>query len=144
MNLVGPFPASAVIERLRALPALRLVDGAAGLKSALEQPPRAQPAAYVLVEETGKPTGDYADTYAQPIDVMVKVVLWLQHASGGPQAVAEMERIERDVRSSLRTWSVPTPFEPLWVSHSGADQIIGSQLTRQVIFRTAYRDQELP
>ena len=37
MNLVGPFPASAVIERLRALPALRLVDGAAGLKSALEQ-----------------------------------------------------------------------------------------------------------
>lgn len=53
MSLTGPFPASAVIERLATLPELRIVEGAAGLQSAIDSPPCAVPAAYVLVEETG-------------------------------------------------------------------------------------------
>jgi len=146
MSLAGPFPASAVIERLASLDALRLVDGAAGLQAALESPPRAVPAAYVLVEESGREPGDYTGRYAQPMTVTVKVVLWTRHASAGAgaKAVADMESIERAVRTQLRDWSPGAPFEPLWVSNSGADQFFGGQLTRQVIFRTHYRDQEQP
>lgn len=144
--LTGPFPASAVIQRLDALDALSLVDGAAGLAVAQAAPPRAVPAAYVLVEETGRAPGDYSGAYAQPIDVLVRVVLWVRHASAGTgaKAVAEMEALERAVRTALRDWSPGYPFEPLWVGNSGGDQFFGDQLTRQVLFRTAYRDQEQP
>lgn len=146
MSLAGPFPASAVIGRLAELAELRLVDGAAGLQAAVESHPRAVPAAYVLVEESGSKSGDYAEHYAQPMTATVKVVLWTRHAAGGTgaQAAAAMEGIERAVRSQLRDWSPGHPFEPLWVSNSGADQYFGGQLTRQVIFRTQYRDQEQP
>lgn len=146
MSFVGPFPASQVIERLASLPELRLVEGAAGLRAALESPPRAVPAAYVLVEETGQPKGDYTDRYAQPMTATVQVVLWTRHAGAatGSKAAAAMEDIERVVRTALRDWTPGYPFEPLWVSNSGADQFFGGQLTRQVIFRTQYRDQEQP
>lgn len=146
MSLVGPFPASAVIERLEQLSELRLVGGAASLQAALESPPRAVPAAYVLTEEVGQQPADYTDAYAQPMTVTVKVVLWHRHASAGAggKAAEAMEVIERAVRSQLRDWAPTGPFEPLYVSHSGADQFFGGQLTRQVIFRTHYRDQEQP
>ncbi len=144
MSLVGPFPASAVIARLTELTELRLVDGAAGLQAALDAQPRAMPAAFVLVEESGRASGDYAEHYAQPMDAVVKVVLFVRHAAGGAKAVVEMEDVERAVRTKLRDWSPGYPFEPLWIANSGADQFFAGQLTRQVIFRTQYRDQEEP
>lgn len=144
MSFVGPFPASVVIERLAQRPELRLVDGAAGLQAALESPPRAVPAAFVLTEESGRELADYTDSYAQPMTVTVRVVLWVRHAAAGTGAKAskEMEALERAVRTALRDWSPPRPFEPLYVANSGGDQSFGGQLTRQVIFRTHYRDQE--
>lgn len=146
MSLVGPFPISLIIERLASLPELRLVAGAAGLKAALESPPRAMPAAYVLSEESGREPGDYTGTAAQPMTVVIQVVLWLRHVGDaeGARASAERETVERAVRSHLRAWSPPSPFEPLWVSNSGSDQYLAGQLTRQVLFRTHYRDQEMP
>lgn len=78
----GPFPASAVIERLATLPELRIVEGAAGLQSAIDSPPRAVPTAYVLVEETGQPVGDYTSDYAQPMTVTINLVLWARHVNG--------------------------------------------------------------
>ena len=144
MSLVGPFPTSKVIERLSGVSELRLVDGAAGLVAAVESPPRAVPAAYVLVEEQGREPGDYTGRYAQPMTATVKVVLWVRHAAAGAggKAAAAMEEVERAVRSALRNWTPGHPFEPLWVANSGGDQPYGGQLTRQVIFRTHYRDQE--
>lgn len=144
MSLVGPFPASAVIARLQELPELRLVEGAAGLQSALESAPRALPAAFVLVEETGSAPGDYTAQFAQPITATVRVVLYARHAGGAAKAAAEMEAIERAVRTKLRDWSPAYPFEPLWVTNSGGDQFFGAQITRQVNFKTQYRDQEQP
>lgn len=100
----------------------------------------------MLVKEIGQPSGDYTGHYAQPMTVMVTVVLWMRHAAAGTgaKASAAMEGIERAVRTALRDWSPGHPFEPLWVSDSGGDQFFGGQLTRQVIFRTQYRDQEQP
>ena len=145
MSLIGPFPVSAVIERLADVAELKLVGGAAGLQAALAAPPRAMPAAYVLSEEAGQEPGDYTGAYAQPMTATVKVVLWVRHAGDatGAKASAAMEGVERAVRTALRDWSPATPFEPLWVSHSGHDQFFGDQLTRQVLFRTHYRDQEM-
>lgn len=135
-----------MIERLAGVSELRLVDGAAGLQSALESPPRAVPAAFVLVAESGREPADYTGGYAQPMTATVTVVLWVRHAAAGTGAKAarEMEVIERAVRTALRDWSPPHPFEPLHVANSGGDQSFGGQLTRQVIFRANYRDQEQP
>ena len=36
--------------------------------------PRAVPTAYVLVEETGQPVGDYTSDYAQPMTVTINLV----------------------------------------------------------------------
>lgn len=144
--LAGPFPAELVINRLRTLDALRMVDGAVGLEQALKVPPRAMPAAFVVMTETGRQPADYSDAYAQPMDVSLIVVLWLAYASlheSGSGASDAMTVLERQVRNSLRTWSPPSPFEPLWVANSGADAYLGGHLTRQVIFRTQYRDQEV-
>jgi hypothetical protein len=145
VSLVGPFPASAVIARLAELPELRVVAGAAGLQAALETPPNTLPAAYVLTEETGQAPGDYSSAFAQPMRVVIKVVLFARHAgdASGAKAVGVMEGIERAVRSSLRDWSPGDLFEPLWVSASGSDDFYGGRLIRQVLFRTEYRDQEL-
>lgn len=145
MSLAGPFPVEAAIEQLRSVTELRLIGGAGGLQTAMRTPPRAMPAAYVLLRERGR-AGDYADTYAQPMEATLTVVLWVSHAGDetGEKAAAAMTRLEREVRTRLRDWTPAKPFEPLWVSDSGNDQFLGSHLTRQVIFRTQYRDQEMP
>ncbi len=145
MSLAGPFPVSAVIQRLSVLSELRLVSGAAGLEAALASPPNAVPAAYVLSEEAGEPSGDYGGGFAQPMTATLKVVLWLRHAGDatGAKAVAAMETVERAVRTQLRDWSPGAPFEPLYILASGNDQFFGNQLIRQVLFRTRYRDQEM-
>lgn len=143
--LAGPFPVEAVIARLQTLSSLRLVSGAAALEQALKAPPRALPAAYVLTRESGRRPGDYTDAYAQPMTVDVVVVLWLGHAGQqdtGAAAAAAMSQLEREVRTCLRGWSPPSPFEPLWVRASGSDQYLGGIQTRQVVFSADYRDQE--
>lgn len=144
--LAGPFPAELVIERLEGLSVLKVVDGAAGLDTAMNVQPKRLPAAYVLVEERGE-RGDYAGLRAQPITVTVRVVLWISHAgaaSSGAKAVAEMTQLERQVRSQLSEWSPGPPFESMWMTSSGGDLYFGGRLIRQVIFSTTYRDQELP
>lgn len=146
MSLVGPFPVTAAIQRLRTLPELRLVGGAGGLQVAQLKPPRALPAAFVLVRERGRAPADYTGAYAQPIDVTLNVVLWVSHAGDeiGEKAAAAMTEVERAVRTALRDWSPSAPFEPLYLSDSGNDIHLGAHLTRQVIFQTQYRDQEMP
>lgn len=147
MALVGPFPASAVIARLVShATLLRVVDGAGGLQAALETPARTAPAAYVLTEETGGQPGDYSSALAQPMKVLVKVVLMVRNAQpgAGGAAAAAMETVERSVREALRKWSPAAPFEPLWVLASGHDDFHAGRLIRQVIFETRYRDQEAP
>lgn len=140
--LAGPFPVEAVIERLRTLGALRLVDGSAALEQALKVPPRASPAAFVVSQERGRRPADFTDAYAQPMSVSLVVVLWVADSSASA-GVPAMTLIERQVRSHLRGWSPPAPFEPLWVSNSGSDAYLGGHLTRQVIFGCDYRDQEM-
>lgn len=144
--LLGPFPVSLVIERLETLGLLKIVGGVGSLQAALETTPRNLPAAYVLSEETGREPLDYTGAYAQPMSVVIKVVLWTRHAGAadtGAKAQAAMEHIERSVRSHLREWSPSAPFEPLSISNSGQDQYYGGQLLRQVLFRSNYRDQDM-
>lgn len=146
MSLAGPFPVEAAIEQLRSVTELRLIGGAGGLQAAQRSQPRALPAAYVLLHERGRRPADYTDGYAQPMDASLIVVLWVAHAGDetGEKAAREMTRLERAVRTRLRDWSPGKPFEPLYVSDSGNDIHLGAHLTRQVIFQTQYRDQELP
>lgn len=144
--LAGPFPVDLVIERLGALPELKLVGGAAALDVALSNPPTTTPSAYVISNETGR-EGDYSGRLAQPMQATIYVVLCVRHAgsaASGAEAAKAMRALERAVRTSLRTWAAPSPFGALWVSDSGNDQYIAGQLMRQVVFRTDYRDQESP
>lgn len=145
--LVGPFPLSMVVERLDELELLKIVGTIAGLQNALQTAPRNTPAAYVLGEESGREQGDYTEASAQPMTATIKVVLWVKHAGDadtGAKALKAMEALEKVVRNQLRAWSPAAPFEPLWISSSGQDQYFGDHLIRQVLFRTHYRDQDMP
>lgn len=145
--LAGPFPAEAVIEQLQTLPALRLVSGAAALEAALKVPPRALPAAYVVVRESGQRPRDVSGALQQQIAADVIVVLWVSHAGAqdtGAAAAQAMSALERQVRTLLRNWEPPSPFGGLWVAASGQDQHVAGTQLRQVIFRSEYRDQEMP
>lgn len=144
--LAGPFPGELVIERLESVSLLQSVDGAAGLETAMNVQPKKLPAAYVLVDERGR-RGDYSGEHAQPIDVVVHVVLWISHAgsaANGAKAVAAMTALEREVRTSLCDWSPGSPFEGLYVASSGGDMYFGGRLIRRVAFNSHYRDQEMP
>lgn len=56
MSFVGPFPLAATVARLKdQVSALRLIGTAADLRSAIEDKPRAVPAAFVLKEERSSP-----------------------------------------------------------------------------------------
>jgi hypothetical protein len=144
--LAGPFPGELVIERLEGVSLLQSVDGAAGLETAMNVQPKKLPAAYVIVEERGK-RGEYSGMHAQPIDVLVHVVLWITHAgsaANGAKAVGAMTQLERAVRTALCDWSPGAPFEGLYVASSGGDMYFGGRLIRRVAFHSHYRDQEMP
>ena len=140
--MLGPYPTAAVIEQLALREELKIVGGAADLDVATKQPPRAEPAVYVLAEESSTNGGDYTEYGRQRVRVVVKTILWVRHAGAadtGARAVARMADAERIVREQLLGF-VPDDahLEALTFRASGADQYYGTHLVRQVLWDAAY------
>ncbi len=140
--MLGPYPTNAVIEQLALSSELKIVDGAAGLEIALNTPPRAEPAVYVITEETSKGGADFTEYGRARVQVVVKAVIWVRHAGTaetGSKAVARMREAEAVVRDQLLGF-VPADVraEGLTFRASGADKYYGNSLIRQVLFDGAY------
>lgn len=105
---VQAFPVLSVIERLREkVPALRLIDGAAGLEAAERAKPERVPAAFVIAnEKAGANHGYSGGEMAQKVEVTVVVVLFVEHskAGAGGKAQAELDVLRGQVRNALMNW----------------------------------------
>lgn len=103
------FPVAAVIERLRSrVPALRAVDGAAGLEAAERAKPDRFPAAFVIANEKGNaPHGYSGGVLAQKVEATVVVVLFVEHAAkagNGSKAQEALDALRGAVRDALVNW----------------------------------------
>lgn len=145
MSFVGPFPLADAVARLKdQVPALRLIGTAADLRSALEDKPRAVPAAFVLKEERSQPvSGSSNGVLLQMCQATVQVVLFVRNVSGerrGEGAREQMDTLIAEVRAALLKWSPDDTRFFHGLSHlaSRDESYSGGWLVAQEIFQTRY------
>jgi len=143
--MVGPFPLAEVIDRLKAhVPLAKVIGTAADLDSAVEIPPNANPALYVLTEERGG-EGKYSGPVTiQNVEVILKVVRLVRSASGekhGRGARKKTDEIAGQIRAALIGWTPGDAFEAITFQSGRDDQYRSGWLAGQELFRTQYRIQ---
>jgi len=140
---VGPFPLAGVIARLRAkVPLAKSIGTAADLHTALETPPNAQPALYVLAEERGSPAKYSGQATIQNVDVILKIVRLVRSASGqkhGRGARELADQIAGEIRAALIGWTPGDAFEAITFQSGRDDSYRSGWLAGQELFRTSYR-----
>jgi len=140
---VGPFPLANVIARLRArVPLAAAIGTAADLDTALDVPPTANPALYVLAEEHGGPGKYSGQATIQNVDVILKVVRLVRSASRekhGRGAREKADAIAAEIRAALIGWTPGAAFEAITFQSGRDDRYRGGWLAGQELFRTSYR-----
>jgi len=140
---VGPFPLAEVIDRLRAkVPLAKSIGTAADLHVALDVPPTANPALYVLAEERGGPGKYSGPATIQNVDVTLKIVRLVRSASGqkhGRGAREQADQIAGQIRTALIGWTPGDAFEAITFQAGRDDSYRGGWLAGQELFRTSYR-----
>lgn len=142
---VTPFPAGAVIARLRSkVSLLRDVGSAADLATALKTQPKALPCAFVLVEERGgEPGGASGGVLVQPVAVSVQVVLMVLNVrttDTGSAARDDMDALATAVDGALVNWT-PGVGNPLWFQAGRDERFAAGLLVHQRIYRSNRRNQ---
>ena len=145
MSFVGPFPLADAVARLSdQVPALKLVGTAADLRNAIEDKPRAVPAAFVLKEERStSAAGSSNGVLLQTCQVTVQVVLFVRNVSSerrGEGAREQMDALIASVRGALLKWSPDNTRFFHGLSHlaSRDESYSGGWLVAQEIFQTRY------
>lgn len=144
LAVVGPYPLQDAMERLAAVTALREVGTCSDLVAALNQTPRALPAAYLVLREDGhEPRGASGGVLIQHTDVFVCVVLYVNNyrdQATGSAARAEMSGLISAVRTRLLNWR-PASFGavPLSFKASRDEPSKPGTLITQEIYKSHYR-----
>jgi len=140
---VGPFPAAEVMARLRAkVPLAKSIGTAATLDAAVEMPPNAQPALYVLTDEHGGPGKYSGPLTVQNVEVNIRIVYLVRSASGekhGIGARAKADELITQLRAALIGWTPASAFEALTFSSGRDDRYRTGWLAGQEHFKTRYR-----
>lgn len=143
---VGPFPLAEIVERLRVrVPAAKTVGLVADLNAALNTPPNAQPALYVLCSERGGPakyTGP--GCLIQNCQVQITVVLLVRHASNertGSGARSRANEVLAQVRSALIGWTPDDAYNALTFRSGRDDHYQAGWYAGQEVYDTDYRIQ---
>lgn len=142
--MVGPFPASAVIARLQALPLIKFVGTATDLRAALDAQPVVTPAVYVIVQEQfAVPKGFSGGTMVQEATVAIQLVIFAaNYAAKGAAAQKDMDEVLRPaIRAQLLAWSPSSSFTRLSLQASRNEKFVAPNLVAQEIFRSGYRVQ---
>jgi hypothetical protein len=147
--VIGPYPLAPVVERLKAGGSpLKIVGNAADLSTAVQQQPRATPAAYVVRQERAQPSrGASGGVLVQQMGVDVIVVLYVRNqaaADTGAAALAEMTALAGFVRERLLNWRAHDDTEPLTANASRDEGFNAGLLVSQELFRSAYRIEVRP
>lgn len=143
---VGPFPAGAVINRLKAnAQSLRFVGTSADLRTALDQKPNVTPAAYVLVEESARPPQMSGALTIQHVEVSIQVVVFIRNSTSerdgaGARAIADTKAIP-EIRSALIGWYPGDGFDSLSFTAGRDENYETGMLCFQQVFQSEYRIQ---
>lgn len=145
LAIVGPYPLQEAMDRLTAVTALREVGTCGDLVAALNQTPRALPAAYLVLREDGhEPRGASGGVLIQHTDVFVCVVLYVSNyrdQATGSAARTDMSVLIRAVRTCLLNWR-PSTFSsavPLSFKASRDEPSRPGTLITQEIYKSHYR-----
>lgn len=145
MSFVGPFPVEEAVEHLRQHVALAKVVGiAADLDAALESPPNASPALYVLADERGGPVKYGGPVVVQNVDVQLKVVLLVRNVREertGAGARRLADQVITQIRAALVGWAPSEAMNALSFIAGRDDRFRAGWYAGQQIFRTDYRIQ---
>lgn len=148
--MLGPYPLAPVIERLRAqVPQLRFVGNAADLRTALDQQPRALPAAYVVRQERAQgAAGASGGVLIQQQNVDVIIVNYVRNnasADSGAAVAAEMDALAAAERAALLNWTPdPAAIEPLTFNTARDETYSAGLLISQELYRSRYRIEVRP
>lgn len=139
---LGPISTASAIALLQELSELKLVGTASDLQTALAQKPRAAPAAYVLVQEKGRPPIGLSGCMCQDIDVALQVVLFVRNAAkaeSGSGAREVLDQVIAAVREALVGWQPLAKADPLWLQASRDEMLAGDWLVGQQVFASRYQ-----
>lgn len=106
----------AIIARLKAeVPALRIIDGAAGFQRASESNPTAVPAAYVFTVDESADENSIDEPMIQHIEVTLAVVLVVRHVGDatGAAAGSDMDSLRDAVLVALMGYRPDADHDPL-------------------------------
>jgi len=140
---VGPFPLSEVIQRLRAkVPLAKIIGTAADLEAAVDVPPNAQPAVYVLMDERGGQSKYSGQATIQNVDVTVKIIRLVRSVAGekrGSGAREKADELTAQIRAALIGWTPGSAFQALTLMSGRDDRYRAGWLAGQEHFQTSYR-----
>jgi hypothetical protein len=136
---------SEIITRLQqAVPALKLVGGAAQFQNAAERNPNATPAAFVInLKENAAPTA-VSDFVIQRVSVTLGVVLVVRNLSDAKGAAAgiDMEALSKAVKTQLLGWQPCEGYDPLERGSSNLLTFKDGHMWWQDTYLTSYIDRE--
>ena len=140
---VGPFPVEDVIERLDArVPLARIVGTSADLASAVDTPPNASPALYVLSSERGGAIKYSGPVTQQNADVALTIVILVRNVAGEKRGLGARKlarQVIAQVRAALIGWTPDDAFNGISFSAGRDDRYRAGWLALQEIYRTDYR-----
>lgn len=142
--MVGPFPASGVIERLANVSQLKFIGTATDLRAALESQPKVTPAVYVSIQEQfGVPKGFSGGVMVQECTVAIQLVIFASsYANAGVDAQKHVDDVLRPaIRGALLAWSPSPGFTTLSLQASRNERYTPPHLVAQEIYRSGYRVQ---
>ena len=101
-----------IVDRLRAqsMPPLAMVEAAASVAAALDRPPEATPAAYVLWQDDDPAANRLANAVRQTVDSNWAVMVAMRNVSDGrgAAAAADLDDVKTAVRTALLGWQAPS------------------------------------
>lgn len=128
------FPIADLVNRLKSLDSVRLVELVGPLEVAIQQPPRAMPALGITSSSIGKGILYSGSPVQQDRETALHCLLWVNNARGAADAAAELDRITGEIDARLAGWIPDDPFGAVrFVGHR--DELAeGSTYARQLSF----------
>lgn len=132
---------AAIVQQLQqAVPALRLVEGAAGFQRASEGNPTTTPAAYVFLADEVADEDSIGAPIIQRLLAKIVTVLVLRNVGDitGAAATIDMDTLREQVRTALHGFCIDADHDPLAIDRSGLVAFRDGHLWWQMIWTTSY------
>lgn len=133
----------AIIDRLAALPELKLVAGAAEFQAASASNPKAAPAAYVfLLSEAAQPNSLGNVAVLQRVQAQIGVSIAVRNLADAQGAASgqDIQAVRQAIKTSLLGWQPLAGCEPLERTSSDLLTFRDGYMWWQDAYTTAYYD----